>query len=148
MKKQIRYYEGVTNKQISLMFKLADEKKLYGMVEKVTGIPFVTALGKNQSSFIIDRLLDKKTIPLRPYPPRPEHRIRKAGIDPANLPTASQISGITNTIKELMQWRNVSKEQIQAYIQKYGKVKSIRDLSRTQARNLHVALLKIQKSKI
>jgi len=60
----------------------------------------------------------------------------------------AQIHGIRNTAKELMQWRGITMDQIKAYIRKYGKVKSIRELNRDQAKALYVALTKIQKSKI
>jgi hypothetical protein len=119
-----RLFEPITDGQINLIHTVIAEKpnlsheKVYSMIADLIVIPSIRALGKNEASFIIDKIMGP-TKWLRP--PRAKTADQIKG-DSSNLSFYKQIYAIRMFVKELG-WDT---DHFYAWLKKYVKKESIR----------------------
>lgn len=144
MMKTKRLFEPITNPQIEMIFARADEislpeEHLYSMVSELIGMPSIKALGKNEASYIIDRLMG----PTKWLTPPPARTAKQIDYDSSNLPSYKQIYAIRMFVKDLG-W---DKDHFYNWLKKYVKKESIRELDRKTAHKAYIGLLEILKKR-
>ena len=127
-----------------MIFAVADEispseEHLYSMVAKLIGIPSVRALGKNEASHIIDRLMGHTKWPTPP----PARTAEQIDYDSSNLPSYKQIYAIRMFVKDLG-W---DMDHFYNWLKKYFKKESIRELDRQTSRKVYIGLLETLKKR-
>lgn len=140
MKRPIKVFEPVTNEQIKLLHSAplsAHENEwskamLYEKVVGLIGIPFISALSRQEAALLIDQLKGKT---MASHPARQAYEDEIQG-DASKLPSAYHIKEIRDMLRELA-W---DKKQITNWLLKYRKVKNIRTMDREQARDTRYAL--------
>jgi hypothetical protein len=144
MKKPILIFEPITGNQIWKIREAArsqnmtDEKKME-MVAGLIGIPDITALSKQEASFIIDRIQGTATSD-RPYPPK---MINQMNDEASTLPTSGQIYLIRHTVKDLG-W---SIERFKTWLFDHTGRPSICDISRADAKKLCYLAIELLKQR-
>lgn len=142
MKKQIQLFEPISESQESMVYYSArnlPKEILDKMVADLIGIPDVSALSKQEASFIIDRLLGA-TEPNRPRWPKTADQLKG---DTSELAYYRQIYFIRKTIQDLG-W---SLERFKDWLHKYTGQTSIRNLNREQVRKLHFLAMDLVKQR-
>lgn len=140
-----RFFEPITDGQINLIHAVIAEKpnlsyeKVYSMIADLIAIPSIRDLGKNEASFIIDKIMGP-TKWLRPPPARTAEQIE---YDSSNLPSDKQIYAIRMFVKELG-W---DKDHFHNWLKKWVKKESIRELDRETAHKAYIGLLEILKKR-
>ena len=141
IKKPTRRFEPITqqqNRKLHAIIKqnILTEKRLYEMVGELIGISSISALSKQEASFIIRRAEGRggwsyARIPRITNPP---------SMDSSNLPNLSYIRAIRSIAMELG-W---DKEHLKNWLKKYMKTRSIRNLDSESARKAFIGMRKIQ----
>ena len=141
-KKPKRLFEPITDPQIEMIFAVADgiflpEERLYSMVSELIGIPSIRALGKNEASHIIDRLMGhtKWLTPAR--------TAEQIDYDSSSLPSYGQIYAIRMFVKDL-EW---DMNHFYNWLKKYFKKESIRELDRQTSHKVYIGLLETLKKR-
>jgi len=139
-----RLFEPITNPQIEMIFARTNEislpeENLYSMVSELIGIPSIRALGKNEASYIIDRLMGHTKWPTPP----PARTAEQIDYDSSNLPSYKQIYAIRMFVKDLG-WDMV---HFYNWLKKYVKKENIRNLDRKAAHKTYIGLLEILKKR-
>lgn len=138
-----RLFEPTTDGQINLIHAVIAEKpnlsyeKVYSMIADLIAIPSIRDLGKNEASFIIDKIMGL-TKWLRPPPARTAEQIE---YDSSNLPSDKQIYAIRMFVKELG-W---DKDHFHNWLKKWVQKGSIRELDRETAHKAYIGLTEILK---
>ena len=140
--KQKRLFEPITNPQIEMIFARTNEislpeEDLYSMITTLIGLPSVRALGKNEASYIIDRLMG----PTKWLAPPPARTAEQIDYDSSNLPSYKQIFAIRMFVKDLG-W---DVDHFYNWLKKYVKKESIRELDRESAHKAYIGLLEVLK---
>ncbi|NLZ17119.1 MAG: hypothetical protein GX087_05225 [Desulfobulbaceae bacterium] len=131
MGRAIKVFEPVTREQIIKMNARAAEaglskEELYAMVTVYAGIPFMTALSRQEAIVLIDRL-EGKEWPRYPARARYENQIEG---DTSELASFYHVRDIRLMLCELG-W---GRERIASWLVKYRKVNNIRSMDRKQAK--------------
>lgn len=143
MKKAIRVFEPVTADQLKLLHSapswaagsVVSRERLYECVAALAGIPSMSALSKQEATFLIERLKGK---PGRRYPEPARYENEVAG-DASSLPSFYHVRDIRSMFRELA-W---DKAEIERWLNKWRKVKNIRSLDRRNAQCTWTALKSI-----
>ena len=142
MKKPKLLFEPISESQESMVYysaKNLPKKILDTMVTDLIGIPDVTALSKQEASFIIDRLLGA-TEPDRPRWPKTADQLKG---NSSELAYYRQVYFIRKTIQDL-EW---SLERFKDWLFKNTGQTSIRNLNREQVRKLHFMAMDLIKQR-
>ena len=136
-----RRFEPITqqqNRKLHAIVKqnILTEARLYEMVGELIGISSISALSKQEASFIIRRAEGKRVWPHA----RPPRSANPPSMDSSTLPNLSYIRGIRSIAMELG-W---DKEHLKNWLKKYMKTRSIRHLDSESARKAFIGLRKIQ----
>ncbi len=131
MARAIKVFEPVTMEQIVKMNARAAEiglskEALYAMITELAGIPFMTALSRQEAIVLISRL-EGSEYPR--YPARPRYANEVEG-DASQLASFYHVRDIRLMFCELG-W---DRERIANWLPKYRKVKDIRSMGRNNAR--------------
>ena len=126
------------NRTLHLMIShnILSEKRLYELVEELIGIPSISALSKQEASFIIKRIGGSR----RWLYPGSRQITQKTSMNLSNLPNLSYVRGIRLIARELG-W---DKDHLKNWLMKYLKTKNIRSLDAESARKAFIGLRKIQ----
>ena len=137
MAKAIKIFEPVTEEQIKKIHAVArktglSDGDMYQMVAGLIGVASVTALSQQEAFFLIEKMQGKNK---RRFPAVPLFSDKIIG-DTSSLPSFYHIRDIRLMVQELG-W---DKQQLKDWLATYRKVKDIRSMDRTQARDTYFVL--------